>query len=265
MITVIIADDEKHARERLKELLSVYPEFKVTAEAEDGEQLAAAIIARQGAVAFLDINMPGISVFQSITALKNLPLIVFQTAYAEHAVEAFNVNALDYLLKPISRDRFAACIKKIRQALLSQGPGGQDQTESPDVQPEPEQELESKPPSVSRPVYDRAVKRLSVRSGQMIKVIEINAVVKISFEAGFSFIYTADSRYYSDKFLHFFEELLSVEGFYRINRNEIVNLNLVKKIHPMLYGTCTLELENGEKLDVSRRRVPGLKERLNLL
>ena len=97
MITVIIADDETHARERMKELLAANPDFRINAEAEDGDQLAAAIVAGKGDVAFLDINMPGVSVFKSIAALKNLPLIVFQTAHAEYAVDAFGVNALDYL------------------------------------------------------------------------------------------------------------------------------------------------------------------------
>ena len=98
MIKTLIADDEKHARERLKELLVSFEIFDITAEAATGNEALEKIIMHKPDVAFLDINMPGISVFSTLPSLSHPPIIIFQTAYSEYAVEAYNINALDYIM-----------------------------------------------------------------------------------------------------------------------------------------------------------------------
>lgn len=239
---ILIADDERHARDRLRQLLSAHREFEVTCEASGGDQALALLAAQPVDVAFLDIHMPGVSVFRSITSLKHPPLIVFQTAYAEHAVTAFDVEAVDYLLKPFSRERLAQCMDRLIIKL----------TRTVESLPETDlPELNSFPP-----------RQISVKAGHVIKVLSINEIIKINFEEGFSFVYTAAGRFLTDKYLNYFENLLEAGSFYRINRTQIVNLGYIKMIHPMFNGSYRVELANGEKLDVSRRRAGELKRLL---
>ncbi|MCK5451690.1 MAG: response regulator, partial [Candidatus Omnitrophica bacterium] len=120
MIKTLIADDEKHARERLKELLVTFEIFDITAEAATGNEALEKIIMHKPDVAFLDINMPGISVFSTLPSLSHPPIIIFQTAYSEYAVEAYNINALDYIMKPFSRERLEKTVCKIQEKMYAQ-------------------------------------------------------------------------------------------------------------------------------------------------
>ena len=240
MIKIIIADDEAPARKRLKDLIAEQKDLELLAEAADGDQALSLIVSRKPDAAFLDINMPGAGVFETIGSLKEPPLIIFQTAYSHHAVDAFSLNAVDYLLKPVSRERFAQAVGKLKERM------GRDLPlrESPEKPVQPDSDF------------------LSVKTGQAIKVLEISRISGIIFRDGFSFIVTDGGEYYSDKPLLYYEELLEKRSFYRINRNEIVNLNMAAKVHPQFKGAYYLELKNGEKHLVSRRRAAGLKERL---
>lgn len=235
-ITVLIADDEEPARNRLKSLLSNNSSFKIVYEAENGDQVFTGIIEKEPMVAFLDINMPGASVFNTIPSLKNPPLVVFQTAYSEHGVKAFDIDAVDYLLKPVSRERFNKSLNKIISVLgISKD-------------------------SVKADHSDPLKDVISVKSGETIKVIQIGDINRISSHDGFSFIHTGSEHLYSDKSLNFYSDLLEDRGFYRISRTEIINLKSINKLHPLFKGQYVVELHDGEKLTISRRRVQRLKE-----
>ena len=235
-ITVLIADDEAHARKRLKSLLLENPLFKIISEAVNGDQVLTEIIGKSPDVVFLDINMPGASVFTTIPSLKNPPLIVFQTAYSEYGVKAFDINAIDYLMKPVSQERFNQALEKLLIALNRV----------------PSTELET-PKNIPRDV-------LSVKSGESIRIIKIQTISRISFEDGFSFIHTGGETLYSDKSLNAYEELLEDKGFYRISRTELINLTYINKLHPMFKGQYIVEMQGGDKISISRRRIQGLKE-----
>lgn len=235
IITVLIADDEEPARKRLKTLLSDYSMFKIISETENGDQVVSEIIHSQPQVAFLDINMPGASVFNTIPSLRNPPLIIFQTAYSEYGAKAFDLSAVDYLLKPISRERFKLAIDKILSVLNRH--------------------------IVDDNVYMNTPKEfISVKSGETIKIVKINIIFRISFEDGFSFIHTATDKLFSDRSLNYFEGSLESVGFYRISRTDIINLSFISKLHPLFNGLYIVELLNGEKLNISRRRIHKLKE-----
>ncbi len=234
MIRVLIADDETHARDRLKGLLEKYDFINVECEAKDGDEALQMIISRKPDVAFLDINMPGISVMQSVASLKEPPLIVFQTAYSEHAVNAFGLNALDYLLKPLTDERLSQTIDKIKNALNEKTGRA----------------------AGSDPV---AMKKISVRDGSKIRIIAPADIYKITFEEGFSFIYTPDGRFLSEKYLNEFEELLKDSDFFRTSRSDIVNLKYIVSIHPMFHGSYSIELKNKIFVDLSRRRAKELR------
>lgn len=240
IITVLIADDEKPARNRLKSLLKEHNNFQIVAEAENGDEVLSMLISKSPQVAFLDINMPGASVFSTIPSLKNPPLIIFQTAYSEYGVKAFDINAVDYLLKPISKERFKTAIEKLQ---LNIGLGSS------------ESQAENK---------NESIEIISIKSGDSIRVIKVKHIHKISFEDGFSFIYSGAERIYSDKSLNYYDELLKNSGFYRVSRTDIINISYISKLHPMFKGQYSVELKSNERINISRRRLQGLKELLAL-
>jgi two-component system LytT family response regulator len=235
MIRVLIADDEAHALDRLRKLLSKYDFLKIEYEAKNGNEVLECIINKKPDVAFLDINMPGISVLQSLPSLKDAPLVIFQTAHSQYAVEAFNINALDYLLKPISEERLEQTVNKIKNILI--------ENSTTEIKPEAGQ-----------------IKKITVKDGIKIKIIDIEEIYKITFEDGFSFVYTDEGRFLSDKYLTEFEELLKQNNFFRANRNDLVNLKYVKLIHPMFKGSFSIELKNKDFINLSRRKAKVLRQ-----
>jgi two-component system LytT family response regulator len=236
LIKVLIADDEAPARKRIKTLLAPFKQFSICAEAVDGDEVLRYLIEKKPDLAFLDINMPGASVFSTIPSLKNPPLIVFQTAYSQYGVDAFDIDAVDYLLKPVSRDRFEKALNKVMASL------GNQTENSSKTEPETPSDV------------------ISVKSGESLRVIRIDTIRRISFEDGFSFIHCSDEKIYSDKPLSHFTALLENRGFYQISRSDIICLKRLARLHPFFNGQYVAELTNGEKINVSRRRVQGLKE-----
>lgn len=238
MIKTIIADDEIHARERLKDLLERFDLFNIVDEATDGNEALNMMITHQPDVAFLDINMPGISVFKSLPSLNNPPIIIFQTAYSEHAAEAFDIDALDYLLKPIRFERLEKTVEKIKKKL--------NQNHLTIVEP-----IDSK---------KDAPHRISVKVNGRVKLIDTDDIVKFSFENGFCYIYTSSEKLMSEKFLNYYEEKLESEGFFRTSRNDIVNLKAISAIQTIVSGVYSVELKNGMTVDLSRRKAQSLRK-----
>lgn len=241
MINILIADDEQPAIERLKDLIADFEQFNIIAEVNDGNKALEKIVSLKPHVAFLDINMPGISVFNTISSLQNPPIIVFQTAHSKYASEAFDINALDYLLKPISRERFKKAIVKIKEKLDTLTP-----TDKP----------------TTLPVKDPAEK-ISVKVNGMIKIVSVCDITKICFEEGLGFIYTHQDQYVSDKSLNYYEEKLKGMNFFRTNRANLVNLDFVTTIHKSFKGAYFIELKDGTRIDLSRRKAQILKKTLD--
>jgi len=241
MIKTLIADDENHARERLSELLRSFSIFEIIAEAQDGNEALQKIITYTPEVVFLDINMPGISVFSSMEALEKKPIIVFQTAYSEYAADAFDIDALDYLLKPIRRDRIEKTVKKIQEKLAAQSI---DKNYGYDLN------------LSSQKIHDH----ISVKINGVIKIIPTDDIVRISFEKDYCFIYTIEDKFISDKYLNYYERTLKQKSFFRTSRNHIVNLNYISVIHAMYGESYCIELKNNERVHLSRRKAHILKK-----
>lgn len=237
MIRAVIADDELHARERLRDLLGRFECFDIVSEAADGNEALSAIIARQPDVAFLDINMPGVSVFASLASLQDPPLIVFQTAYSEHAAAAFDIEALDYLLKPVRFERLQQTVGRIKASLAEDAPNGRQ----PDT-----------------PASGSAV-RITVTAGDNTVVVAAADIVRIVSEAGFCHIHTTGDHLMSDRYLNYYEEKLG-ERFFRASRTELINLDCITAIHKQLPGLYTVELSNGMHVELSRRRAQALRK-----
>jgi len=247
-ISVLIADDEAPARKRLKSLLEPYENLQICAEAEDGDQVLRYIIEKAPRLAFLDINMPGASVFSTIPSLKNPPLVVFQTAYSQYGANAFDIDAVDYLLKPVSRDRFDRAIGKVMEKM-----GRQTESSIPANPP-------TSAPAPGPSPGERNSDVISVKTGESLRIIPIGTISRVSFEEGFSFIHCGEEKIYSDKPLSHFASQLEPRGFYQVSRSDLICLKRLARLHPFFNGQYIAEMTNGEKIHVSRRRAQGLKE-----
>jgi DNA-binding LytR/AlgR family response regulator len=238
MITTVIADDESHARERLRDLLARFPQFEIIAEADNGNEALQLIITHKPDVAFLDINMPGMSVFQSIPSLQNPPLIIFQTAYSEYAADAYDINALDYLLKPLRFERLEKAVAKIiEKRVLSKS----ENLKSSETLPKP-------------------AEHVTITISGKTKIIAAKDIVRISIEDGFCYLYTVNEKMISDKYLNYYEEKLMGSHFFRTSRTDIINLNNIAMINKEFQGTYTIEMKNGMQIDLSRRKAQELKK-----
>jgi two-component system LytT family response regulator len=238
MITTIIADDESHARERLRELLGRFDQFDIVAEAESGNEALQLIITHKPEVAFLDINMPGMSVFQSIPSLQSPPLIVFQTAYSEYAADAYDINALDYLLKPLRFERLEKAVAKI---LEKRATSKSESLKSSETHPKP-------------------AEHVTITINGKTKIIAATDIVRISIEDGFCYLYTVNEKMISDKYLNYYEEKLVGSYFFRTSRTDIINLNHIAMINKEFQGTYIIEMRNGMHIDLSRRKAAELKK-----
>ncbi len=238
LITAIIADDESHARERLRQLLEKFDFIDIVSEASDGNEALSHIVTHKPDVAFLDINMPGISVFTSMPSLQKSPLIVFQTAYSEYASDAFEIDAVDYLLKPIRPERLEKAVEKIRRRLNPINPQHNDSAGS----------------------TAGGVSHITIRAGDTSRVVAVQDIVRISSVDGFCYLFTADEKLMSERYLNFFEEKLAKDRFYRTSRTDIVNLDCIKVIQKEYHGMHSIMLKNGARVDLSRRRARGLRK-----
>jgi DNA-binding LytR/AlgR family response regulator len=241
MIKTLIADDEPHAIERLKDLLSDHEQFQVVATAKSGTEALEQMVSLQPEVAFLDINMPGVSVFKTIASLQAPPLVIFQTAHSKYAADAFEVDALDYLMKPVSRERFARAVSKIVDKLS----------------------VSERDPEEPETVKKEQTEKISVKVRDTIKIIPVSDIRKICFEEGLSFIYTEEGRFLSDRSLNYYEEKFEGAGFFRSNRANLVNLSFLTTIHKGFKGAYIIELQDGTRVDLSRRKAIILRRTLD--
>lgn len=240
MIKTLIADDEQHALDRLKDLLSSYDQFQIVAEVNSGTAALEKIVSLKPDVAFLDINMPGVSIFKTISSLQDPPLVIFQTAHSKYAADAFDIDALDYLMKPVSRERFSRAVTKIIEKISI--------TETVTALKEPQEK--------------ETTDKISLKVREAIKIIQVCDIQKICFEEGLSFIYTKEGRFLSDRSLNYYEEKFQNGGFFRSNRANLVNLEYVTTLHKGFKGSYLMELKDGSRVELSRRKALILKKTL---
>jgi two-component system LytT family response regulator len=232
---ILIADDEAPARARLRQLLAAHSEVEIVAEAETGTQAMALAAEHKPDLLLLDIQMPGCSGIDVAASLPEpRPHVVFCTAFDQHAVDAFELNAVDYLLKPISRARLA-------QAL--------DRARIPAAQPS---------------TIDRAGRptRFLVKSAGKYVVVGENRVLYFASEDGLTKLVADTGQFWMDPALNELEQRLDGARFFRISRAALINLNAAAEVFPLPGGSGEILLKNGHRLEVSRRRFRELLEAL---
>ena len=239
----IIIDDEPLARSLIKEYLQPYKNIELVEECNDGFEGVKAIQQHNPDIIFLDIQMPKINGFEMLELIDNPPHVIFTTAFEEYAVKAFETYALDYLLKPFSRDRFDKCIQKLLQQKSA------IQTEAL---------LET---AAQTPVQNN---RIVVKDGGKIKIIPVGQVQYLEAADDYVKIWISEGSFLKKKTMQYFEQLLQPHHFVRIHRSFIINTQLITRIDPYEKESHLVLLTSGVKLPVSKAGYLKLKEMLGI-
>lgn len=244
---ILIVDDESPARERLKRLLADIEGVELIGEAGNGSQAVELIELARPDLVLLDVQMPGLDGFGVLESLAESPPVVFVTAYDEYAIRAFEVNALDYLLKPFSKERLEKAIHRAQEALVE------------------EQDFASRlaPLLESLAGQGRYLTRLAVRDRDHLRVLNADEVDWIGVENERVSVYVGGVAYPAQRTLAELEMRLDPARFFRAHRSAIVNLDRVKEIVPWFKGSHKLRLTTGEEVELSRAQARALRKMLN--
>ena len=241
----IIIDDERLARTELRKLLQDFPEIEIVDEASNAEEGIPKIENHNPDLVFLDIQMPGKTGFDMLSELDHAPQVIFTTAYDEYALKAFEVNALDYLLKPVEPRRLADAVEKLRK--ISNG----GMTERTGMHTEPSSILGEND-------------QVFVKDGERCWFVKLSEVRLFESVGNYAKVFFGSNKPLILKSLNALEERLDEKVFFRANRKHIVNLRMIEKIEPYFNGGLLLELKGGEKIEVSRRQTVKFKEMMSL-
>jgi two-component system LytT family response regulator len=221
----LVVDDEPLARRELRRLLGAFPWVQVVGEAGNVDEARASIESLSPDVVFLDIQMPGGTGFDLLTQLDRVPRIVFTTAYDQYAVKAFDVNALDYLLKPIEPERLAATLLKIQPAQDS--------------------------PGIAK---EAPLEQLFIRDGVRCWFVPLREVSVFSAEGNYVRLLWGKERPLLGRSLASLEEKLDSRRFFRANRSQIVNLDFIGKVELGEGGRLHVQMRDGPEIEISRRQ-----------
>ena len=238
----IIIDDERLARNELKKLLQEFPEVEVIGEAANANEGIDKIESLSPDLIFLDIQMPGKTGFDMLTEIERAPHVIFVTAYDEYALKAFEVNALDYLMKPVEPKRLADALVKVKQK---------------------DEEEEFSYSNIRTGLLSEH-DQVFVKDGERCWFVKLSEVRLFESVGNYAKVFFAGHKPLILKSLNSLEERLDDKIFFRANRKHIVNLRMIDKIEPYFNGGLLLELHGGEKVEVSRRQAVKFKEMMSL-
>lgn len=240
-VRVLIVDDEAPARRKVRSHLAGTPGVEVVGEAASGPEAVEAIRSLRPDLVFLDVQMPGMTGFEVIAAVgpEAMPAVVFVTAFDEFALDAFEVQAVDYLMKPFHAERFRQALARALERIARREPA---------------------PASLARLLEGllrkapREAQRLLARDGERLFFIPLREIVRVSADGNYVKVHTAKGqRHHLRETLASLEARLDPERFARIHRSEIVNVDFVAEIQPFFHGDYTVVLKNGEEVRLSRR------------
>lgn len=247
-IKAIIIDDESLARDLVRSYLGAYAEIEILGEFSDGFQGLKAINELQPDLVFLDVQMPKLTGFEMLELLDKPCNIVFTTAYNEYAIKAFEHNAIDYLLKPFSNDRFHDALNKVKDRIANLV-ASEDQIEKIKNHNDSSEEL---------------LTRVVVKSRNKIDVIAIDKIKYFEAQDDYVMIYTNDGRYLKQKTMKYFESHLNSSEFCRIHRTYLVKIDQIAQLQPYEKDHWIVILKTGESLKVSRNGFKQLKQQLEI-
>jgi len=239
-IRALIVDDEPLARERLRSLLRDESAVEVVGECGNGPDAIAAVRRTPPDVVFLDMEMPGCDGLQVIAELpkENRPAIVFVTAYEGFALEAFEVQAIDYLLKPFDRERFQKALRRVEEYIAARRTG------APGPKP-------ATPPAESAPTV-KMPGRLTVKADGRVVFLKPDDIVWVEAADNYVILHLADGRLMVRETLGSLEERLGTAKFARVNRSALVHLDQIRELQPTFHGDYIVVLRDGTKVPLSR-------------
>ncbi len=241
-IKAIIIDDERLARSELKKLLQDFSDIQIMDEAANVDEGIEKIETQNPDLIFLDIQMPGKTGFDLLSELDKAPHVIFTTAYDEYALKAFEVNALDYLLKPIEPKRLADAIHKLQYEI------SKEKNEANGI-------LNRGPLTEDDQVF--------VKDGERCWFVKLSEIRLFESVGNYAKVFFANNKPLILKSLNALEERLDERVFFRANRKHIINLRWIEKIEPYFNGGLLVELKGGEKIEVSRRQTVKFKEMMS--
>jgi two-component system, LytTR family, response regulator len=242
----LVIDDERLARKELTNLLSQHEEVEVVGEAINVDDAKEKIEKLQPDVIFLDIQMPEKTGFDLLEELDNVPHVIFTTAYDEYALQAFQVNALDYLLKPIQPERLTEAIKKLQTKIS---------------EPKSEASQESSTGSEKKLSLQDQV---FVKDGDRCWFVKLESVRLFESDGNYIKVYFENNKPMIHKSLNALDERLDEKSFFRASRKHIINLSWVEGIEPWFNGGLVVTLKGGDRIEVSRRQAARFKDMMSL-
>lgn len=230
-LTAMIIDDERRARDEIRRHLELHPDISLKGEAANISDASAMIGQYQPDIIFLDVQMPGGSGFDLLESLDRVPQVIFTTAFDQFAVQAFEVEAIDYLVKPISEERFAKAMERTRSRLAKE----------------------------QKNIAAEAT--LFIREGERCYFIKSSRITWIESSGNYARIYFDDRKALLKRSLNQLNKILPSTHFFRVNRAAIINTNFINKIKPIPDGRLEIELAGGKTFTVSSRQSAFLKNR----
>lgn len=230
----IVVDDSRLARNELKRLLKDFDNVQVIGEAANAMEAIEKIEAEKPDLVFLDIQMPGKNGFELLEELEFIPDVIFTTAYDEYAIKAFEYNALDYLLKPVQKDRLAGAINKVVEKKEKH-----EHFEGDRIGPDDQ---------------------VFVKDGDRCWFVQLANVRLFEVDGNYTKIYFEDQRPMIPRTLNYLESRLDPKTFFRANRQQIINLKWVERIEPWFSGSIKIFMKGGHEVDVSRRQTQRFKD-----
>ncbi len=249
-LATIIIEDEKPARDLLKAYLEEYEQMEIIGEYDNGFEGLKAVNEKKPDVIFLDVQMPKLTGFEMLEVLEHNPEVIFTTAYDQYAIQAFEQNAVDYLLKPFSRGRFKEAIGKLEARL-----------EKADKHEGEKRNIEKI--RIHLAEGEEKLHRVVIKKSGKIHVISTGNISYLEAQDDYVMIYTNDGKYLKQQTMKYFEKHLDPEQFVRVHRSYIVNVTNIERIEPYEKSNYILILKDGNKVPVSRSGMQVLKDNLD--
>lgn len=242
-IRCLLIDDEEPARALVRRYLDDYSNIEIIGECADGFSGTKAINEQKPDLVFMDVQMPKLTGFEVLELIDHKPCIVFATAFDEFAIKAFEKNAVDYLMKPFSKERFAAAINKVLTRVASVSNAAPQISALSQSVDEAEEELS----------------RIAVKSGSRIHVVAVDQIICLEAEGDYVMIHSREGQFLKEKTMKYFEAHLNKQKFVRIHRSSIVNVEEIARIEQFEKDSYIAILKNNHKLKMSQAGYKALK------
>ena len=244
--TCLIVDDEKLARELLTEYLETFPEIEIVGEASNGTDAVTQIDKLKPDLLFLDVQMPGMTGFDVLDDINHEPYIIFVTAYDQYAIQAFEKNAVDYLLKPLDQERFRQAVDRALKRKKTEAGNIEDLLGS------------------MRPNYTRAnfESHIFVQKSEKLFSLPVDEILHLEASGDYTIITTKNDQFVSSSGIGKLEEIMNPDKFIRVHRSTIVNINYLKEIERHFNGGMVVKMQSGKSFPVSRTYAKQIRKKV---